>query len=300
MTEYNKGYLAAIIYAVIVGFSLMAAKIAISDVPVPVFLADRLTLSFIGACLLVAIRRESIRIPWKEFLAILPMALVFPGAFFLLQTAGLSRAPSSLAGILQGSAPVFTAILAAIFLREKTRGWGLVGIFLTLAGLVVISLDNFTLGGGSEAFLGCVFLILTAVSMAVYSVMARLLSKSHSLYVMTFYMQAVGCVIFLGYSFLSGYGLGDLVAPLGDTTYLIAILFLSLAASLLTSWLTNYALARVEATKVSVTSALSTVIAIVAGILFLGEQLSLWVVLGMITIIIGVYLVNRKSPYDKE
>lgn len=56
--------------------------------------------------------------------------------------------------------------------------------------------------------------------------------------------------------------------PFTNGTFLISILYLGLFSSLLTAFLLNYSLSYIEAAKVSVFSNLSTLITIIAGVLY--------------------------------
>jgi drug/metabolite transporter (DMT)-like permease len=52
-----------------------------------------------------------------------------------------------------GSAPLVTALLAWIFLREKVSGWGLVAMFAALLGIGLMFIDGFERGGLLGSFL---------------------------------------------------------------------------------------------------------------------------------------------------
>ncbi|MGI6645486.1 MAG: EamA family transporter [Limnochordia bacterium] len=53
----------------------------------------------------------------------LPLALLYPVLFFGLQTAGLVYATSVEGGIISATSPIFTLILATVFLKEKSTPW---------------------------------------------------------------------------------------------------------------------------------------------------------------------------------
>src|SRR3954464_7459170 len=73
---------------------------------------------------------------------------------FGLITFGENHVPSSLAGILVPTAPLFVALLATRFDHaERSQGWGLVGVLLGMVGVVLLfgvdlSGDAETLAGG--------------------------------------------------------------------------------------------------------------------------------------------------------
>lgn len=91
---------------------------------------------------------------------------------------------------------------------------------------------------------------------------------------------------------LSDGSLADFIAPLFSLKFIIAIAYLGVLSSLVTSILTNYILSKIEASKMSVFSNLGTVISIVAGVLFLKEKLYYYHIIGSILIISGVIGTN--------
>ena len=70
---------------------------------------------------------------------IVAVAIAQVAAPFLLIALGEQEISSSLAGILVGSAPIFTAILAIFFAQEeRSEGLQLLGVFVGVAGLVLL------------------------------------------------------------------------------------------------------------------------------------------------------------------
>jgi drug/metabolite transporter (DMT)-like permease len=69
-------------------------------------------------------------------------------------------------------------------------------------------------------------------------------------------------------------------------------------SSLATALMSNYMYAKLEASKTSVFSNLSTVISIAAGALFLGEQVTWYHLAGSALVIAGVVGTNRLGRRD--
>jgi drug/metabolite transporter (DMT)-like permease len=73
--------------------------------------------------------------------------------------------PSALAGILVASAPLFIALLAVrLDPEERSRGWGLVGVVLGMAGVVL--LFGIDLGGNSDTVIGGLMILGAGLSYA--------------------------------------------------------------------------------------------------------------------------------------
>jgi drug/metabolite transporter (DMT)-like permease len=82
-------------------------------------LAFHFTASLIALMVLIIFKRIRLGYSGKNLLQVCSLALLYPIAFFSLQTFGLVYATSSEGGILQSVTPIFTMILSAIFLKEK-------------------------------------------------------------------------------------------------------------------------------------------------------------------------------------
>jgi drug/metabolite transporter (DMT)-like permease len=61
---------------------------------------------------------------------------------FCLFNYGLMHIEAGLAAILNGTAPMFGVLVAYLFLKEKIGAWGLFGMLLGFAGLVLISYEQ--------------------------------------------------------------------------------------------------------------------------------------------------------------
>ncbi len=120
MTQQQKAVLAVIINAVIVGFSPIFVKHSLGFADPLDGLAHRFTISFVAASLLAFPGWARLKAMKKTFLTVVPLALLNPSLFFALQAFGLQHASSAVAGIVQATVPIFTMILAAIFLKERT------------------------------------------------------------------------------------------------------------------------------------------------------------------------------------
>ncbi|OZB90430.1 DMT family transporter [Paenibacillus sp. XY044] len=292
----QKAVAAALINALIIGLSFIFVKIALSVSDPLDTLAHRFTLSFLAASLFAFPGRARLKAAMPRAAKLLPLALLYPSLFFALQAFGLLYAPSSVAGIVQAVVPVFTMILAAIFLKEHTTLAQKMFTLVSVAGVVLI----FAVPGVSisSASLGGILLILlSALSMAGYNAGARRMTKTWSPKEMTYIITFFGFLFFNAVSVIKHISAGTLsqyFVPLQEPKFLMAMLYLGVLSSLITSLLTNYALSRMEASRVSVFGSLSTVVTIAGGVLLLNERLDWYHWVGAVLIIGGVMGVNLK------
>ncbi|MFD0697927.1 DMT family transporter [Paenibacillus sp. GCM10027628] len=288
-------YLLAVLNAVIIGFSFLFTKMALVNAQPLDTLTFRFAASFAVMSIPVAFGWVKLNYRGKPLLKALLLATMYPLGFFTLQAFGLQHATSAEGGILYAFTPVVTMVLASIFLKEATTVLQKLSIFLSVFGVVFI----FLMKGSRIDFsnlTGIFLLFLTCVAFAGYSVLARSLSKHFRPAEISYYMLGIGFVTFLVVSLTDHATTGTLdrfFAPLASGTFIVSILYLGVVSSLVTALAINYILSKLEASKMSVFSNLSTVVSIVAGAMFLGEEVTVYHLIGSVLIIAGVIGTNR-------
>jgi drug/metabolite transporter (DMT)-like permease len=212
------------------------------------------------------------------------------GYHFSLNT-GQQYIPAGTAALIIGMVPLFTFILAAIALGERptiTRG---VGIAIAFAGLYVCV----RFGGGTtirfDHIMGVLITLMAPVFAAFYTTFSRSLARKHGA------VQAAAATIILGtlplLTTIRPSTLSQLPALPGS--FWAALLFLSLGCTVLGYILWAHALRRLEATNVAVFLYIIPLLGLLWGYLYLGEMLSVWILLGAALIITGVALTNWRA-----
>ncbi|TYR81397.1 DMT family transporter [Priestia megaterium] len=294
MTEYKKAYYAAISYTLIIGFSFMFVKIALTAASPLDTLAHRFTIAFFVISAFVLFRKNQVSIKIKDVLPILPLALLYPVLFFTFQAFGLVYTSSSEAGIIQATIPIFTLILAALFLKEHSSSWQKLSIFLSVSGVIFIFMMN---GLNVEAYnvKGAVLILLSALASASYNILARKLTKQYPLITLTYVMTFFGFITFNGIAIVNHLmekSLSSFFSPFSSIEFIVSVIYLGVLSSLCTSYLSNYALSKLEASKMSVFSNLATLVTIIAGVIFLNETIKFYHIIGAALILAGVVGTN--------
>jgi drug/metabolite transporter (DMT)-like permease len=143
----------------------MFIKVSIDDVSPIVVVWVRLVLAAL-VLLPIAHSRGVLSALRPQLPVIAMLALVQVLAPFLLITFGEKHIPSSLAGILVASAPIFTALLAFRLDREElATGWRLVGVLVGIVGVGL--LFGVDLTGDSAALLGGLMILLASFGYAI-------------------------------------------------------------------------------------------------------------------------------------
>ncbi len=194
------------------------------------------------------------------------------------------------ASLLISSAPVFTALLAAVGLGERigTRGW--VGIAISFAGVALITL------GEGEAFRlepRALIILLAAVSASVYSVLQKRSIVRYPPLAFTSYVIWAGTIPML--IFLPGLLPAVRAAP---WQALAAVVYLGVFPGAIAYVLWVHGLNKLSASRLSSFLYLNPVFAIGIAWLWLGEIPSWLTLVGGTVAVCGVVLANarRRDP----
>ncbi|OCT13019.1 transporter [Paenibacillus pectinilyticus] len=283
-------YALAVLNAVIIGFSFLFAKIALDYAQPLDTLMYRFAASFLGISIPVVVGLVKLNYRGKPIGKALLLSAMYPLGFFTLQAYGLQHTTAAEAGILYAFTPIVTMICASIFLKEVTNLGQKLSIFCSVFGVVFIFVMKGS-GLNISNITGISLLILTCVSFAGYSVMARSLSKQFSPAEISYMMLSTGFGVFLIVSLFTHMTSGTfeaMLTPLSQPLFLVSTLFLGLVSSLVTALSSSYVLSKIAASQMSVFTNLSTIVTIAAGAMFLGEQITVYHIVGSLLIVAGV------------
>jgi len=168
-----------------------------------------------------------------------------------------------------------------------------------MAGVVIMTLNS-----GSEGVItpvGVICLFLAVVSCVAFNIFSRKLSSEFSVFQRTYAMTALGAAAFVSCAlFENGFKLSALVTPLSNAEFLVPILYLGILSSVTAFMLQNYAFTYLPVAKTSVFANISTVVTVLAGVVFLKERLGAVSVLAIVMIIFGVLGVQLSGSPRKK
>ena len=97
------------------------------------------------------------------------------------------------------TAPIFVAILAPLFLKEKLKRITFFSLLISFLGLVLMSFESFSLG--KENLLGIVFGTLSGIAYAFSIIIYKHLLREISVCTLIFYQSLIGVVILFPFIF---------------------------------------------------------------------------------------------------
>ena len=303
MSETNKGYIAMACQTIIIGLSFIFVKTGLAHASPMDMLAHRFVLAFIVASIVNVFRNKDVqaKVTVKTVVDILPLALFYPFLFFIFQAYGLLYISSAEAGIIQSFGPIFTVILAAIILGERSSKGQVLFILLSVIGALYLSFMKST-SESDFTIIGTVLILLSSLSVVTNSVLSRKLSKNYEPFTLTYIVLGLGALVFtviaLGMHWKKG-TLSTFIQPLGNVQYLGALVYLGIISTLVSSFLANFALKRIEASKLGVFGNIGTVVTVLAGVLILKEPFYSYHFIGGAIILAGVIGANILKQKQK-
>jgi len=274
----------------IFGLSFLFTKVAIESFD-DVFhlLGLRFLLAVLGLTVMIFMGMIKVNLKGKSLKALFLISLFQPILYFTFETFGIKYSSSSQAGVMIAFIPVVVTLFAVAFLKEKTNKFQLGFVTLSVVGVLIMNSDvSFTL----DSLKGTLFLLGAVLSAAFYQVLSRHASKEYSSIEITYVMMCVGAIFFNIMGLFNASQAGTITSylkPLISLKLIGPLLYLGILSSVFAFFLINYVLSHVPASKASVLANLTTIIAIVAGVLFLDESFNLIKILGSLLILIGVY-----------
>lgn len=223
----------------------------------------------------------------------LVMALLATVIYYWAFASGTSLLLSGVSGVLSGAIPLFSFIVAAIFLRqEKITVMRLCGLMLGFAGVVLI-VKPWQVSGESISLAGVGYMILGSLSVGISFVYAKkfLADKQIAPLALTTYQIGLALVIlacitpFTGITAIAQ----DSTASLG---LIIGLGLLGTGVAYLTYY---YLILNLGAVVASSVTYIPPVVALIVGFLAANEQPGVTEILSMVLIMSGVFLLQRPS-----
>ncbi len=293
MSKRQKGLLFAFLASLIYGVTFTIAK-EVMAVHIPSFALTLMRVSGAAAIFWILSFFIPDDKPSKEDLFKFFIAAIFGIALNMMSfLKGLSYTSPISASVLMITAPIFVMLFSFVFLKNPITKYKILGVFLGMAGAVVLILygkkSDFS---GSNPALGNLLVMLNAVSYALYLILAKpLLQKYHPV---TFakWLYTFGLILILPFSIPEFLHLKWESVPLHIH---LKILFVVVFSTVLTYLFNLIALKELKPTTMSVFIYLQPLIASVFAILMGADRLSLIKIIAAVLILLGVYLVNLSS-----
>lgn len=289
--------LAALGAVVLWGVSFVATKAALREVSPVTLIFTRFALGIAVLFLILKLRRESLIPPRGTWLMLTLMGFVGIFVHQMLQAHALTLTTAVRTGWLIGLTPLWSAVLAALFLGERFGPRKVFGLCLGTAGALVL----ITKGELSSRVLalpatrGDLLILASTVNWAIYTILGQKTLKRLGS------ARATAAAMFIGWAMLIPF----FVSAAGwqeyrhlSSTSVIAIVFLGVGCSGLGYLFWYAALERIEASQVAAFLYLEPLVTLLAAVALLGESVAVSTILGGVLVLVGVLIVQTAKPRE--
>lgn len=238
------------------------------------------------------------RLHWRDLPFFLIAGFCQPFLYYLLETFAYDALNSpTIAETLLSTSPLLSPIFAAVLLRERVTKYNIIGILISTLGVFAL-----TLIGAKDYSIGSywgILLAFAAVSAAVIdSIMMRKVPMRYSSLSFIFYAQLVSLLFFLP---IWGWKEGTTAlmaiewSTIETQTALGCIAYLTIFASVIAFILFCYGLRKTSVTQANAFNNIRPAFTALWMFLFFGEHLPLGKWVGMILIIFGIFVCQKKE-----
>lgn len=269
------------------GFNVIAIKIIVEQFSPVTITALRIFLATIVVWMFIWMHKQFRMIKRKELAYVLLASLTGVAGHHFFLAVGLAATTASNTGLILGTVPLATSILAAIILRERLSFMRVIGIIFGLAGVSVIMMAGQT--DSLSVNIGDFYIFLAVLSQAFSFIFIKKASETMETKLITGSMFLIGSILLL----IIGLNMEpNGFASLSEGTLLGWIVFLAsgILATGIGHFMYNHAIQHIGAGKTSIFLNMSPFFALVGSFIFLGEQIAGSQIFGFIFIVISVIL----------
>jgi len=283
--------------AFISGFSIIANKFFVVTIDPLIFTATRAL--FIGIIFLfisLYFYGSKDKVTFKDkktsWWSLVLIGLIGGSFAFWLFFTGLKMGLGIRAAFLHKTLPIYAAILAFVFLKEKISKKQLIAMGVMFAGLVVMELMKLSY----QVRMGDILVLSATVLWAVENVISKKVMERESNWVVTFARMFFGSIILFAIIFLMGKG--SLILALTSQQMIYILVSGILLFMYVLTW--YWGLKHINLSKASSILLLAPVVSLIFGITWLGEEVAALQMIGSVLILVGgFFLVRVKSEKRK-
>lgn len=286
-----KEWAAFIALGLIWGSSFFWIKIALREIGPFTLVGFRLLAGGSLLLALIAIRRVALPRERRVWLMLILVAFTNIAAPFVLFSWGEQFTDSSVASIWNATVPLFTMLIAPLFLSDERITLNkTLGLLAGFAGVLLLVSRDLGQIGDRASLIGQTAMLMAAISYAGGSIFVR-----RNLQGVTPMVKAAVTVIIADVMLWTAVSAVEtpVQVPKLPMTWL-AVVWLGILGSAVAFLLYFYLIQTVGATRATMVTYLMPVVGVILGVRFLNERLDGALVVGMLFVVLGIVIVNSK------
>lgn len=305
--NHRSGILLLILVNTLWGSTYAVAKVAMTTLPPTLLACYRVLLATLVLWLIqgwLTYRNKQQRpasapspMPGRDKMRLAALGVLGVGLAFVIDYIGVNLSTATDASLMIIGEVIFTALLAAWWLREQLHLWRLIGIGLGAVGVAIIVLGHVTQGENSDGFaraIGDLLILVALLAQATYTVLGTDLSRKYPPFTVLTYAYTGSLIVWfpiLGWHLWAG----DLATPLTGQA-LFGIVYLGLIASVFCYFVWFSIASQLGAGLSALSLFVQPVIGSLIGLLILQDTITLSLLIGASLIFLALYLTTSTGP----
>jgi drug/metabolite transporter (DMT)-like permease len=289
-SDRSKALFAVALVSILWGTTWIASKVGVKYLPALQLSGLR---HLIGGGIYVAFftfykrmvpkRHQFWRIIWMSILM-----FVISNGFSVLSIVYM---PSGLGAVVGAISPIWVVLFSfLLFKKVKFKPLTIIGIILGFLGVLVAFFEFVEHILYTNFSLGILYGVISSMTWALATLLTVKQAKDMDPYFSLGWQMFMSGIILNTISYVSGNFMPYSEVP---SEAWLSIGYLILVGSVIAFGAYIYALKRLPATQVSIHSYINPIVAVLLGDLLMNEELTIYIVIGTLVTLIGVYLVNN-------
>ena len=166
------------------------------DIPIFYFIFVRIFIAGFILFLFNAASGKNMSIHKKDWPKFLCLALCEPFIYFIFETYGLKFTGSpTISAMVIATIPIFSVGAGILFFREKVNTVNIVGILLSLVGIILVAMARGEIG--EHLIIGILFLLIAVIAEVGHASLTKSLSGNYAAQVIVMYQFLIGSIYLL-------------------------------------------------------------------------------------------------------
>jgi drug/metabolite transporter (DMT)-like permease len=285
----NKTFLVWMTLCLIWGSTWIFMKLGLRDLPPVTFVGLRFVIAAMALWFYVRLRRQSVPRDGRQWMWIIVTGLIFALNYGLLFWGG-QYISSGLSSVLQATIPVFGFLFAHYFIPgERITPAKLTGLAISMLGIAVIFSNQLSFAG-RKAVIGSIAVVIGSMATAASNVLAKLHCQHVPPATLAAGQLTVSFVFLLAFG---GIFETNLLQLHWTPNAVGCLLYMALVGSATAFILYYWLLQNADITQAFTIALVTPILAVILGMLVLGEQLTWRLSVGSLAVLSGLGLIVK-------
>ncbi len=274
---------------------IFTKRLLLSATPVCIVFARLVVASLFFLIISLLFFRKEMKIKRKDLWTLVCFSFFEPFLYFIFETYSLLHCDASVVSIIVATIPIATAFLSLFYFKENFSKLNLLGVFCTFIGIFVLLFPSFK--DASASTLGVLLAFGAVLASVGYTFHLRKFPEHYNPIVTVTYQNMIGLALFTPLIFIlnDSQNLDNQLISLFSAPNIYCIIPLAIFCSAMAFMFYLQGMRRFGIGKACIFTNLIPIVTAILSFFILQEDFPLYKILGIIIVIVGIFLVQKKK-----